>query len=507
MSNKKPTSIKRSKTLISSNIIFKKMNILEENSQNYSSKYYISLIISNLHPQNTKILKFDEKGEAKINQIMSLKNEEPKKKLIKLELYEKDGIYSDLLLKGEIVNENYLYDNASDDFVCYLFNSENEEKAVIHYDIEYDSVNKDDLYELNVKRIEKVNERKNLNENNIHHLFMLNLQYIKLISNDIHSLLNWNDKWRTLSYLFGITFIILFFKIFYILFLPLCLIFIHIKNKNNIEKFIVAKANANNQKNKEENNFVLFKFMYGFNKVIKIYENILKKIINGNQLVFEFYIRLGISLLVNFCVFYFRLFYKINFKILFLGMIWIYILRKNPSFYSFNNFIFNLLEERTLFLTTNTNYYKYKTNLINLITIMLPFYSLYRLYVEEDVDNSQLIENREERDNNIIKYEIYENERWWMFVGWNKNLISDESIVWYKKDKPKEYCDKSMIKLLDNDYKWESDWKIEINDNSDKYGWEYSKDFENEFQRYDRNQYVRRRKWVRYAIKKVMKNI
>ena len=58
-----------------------------------------------------------------------------------------------------------------------------------------------------------------------------------------------------------------------------------------------------------------------------------------------------------------------------------------------------------------------------------------------------------------------------------------------------------MVKLLDNNYKWETDWKIEINENSDKNGWEYSEDFENNFEKYSRHKYVRRRKWVRYAIK------
>ena len=499
--NKKKNQLKHSKTLISSNIIFKNIIVLDQNNKNYSSIYYLSLIINNLHPQNSKILQFNEKGEAKINQLMSLKNEEPKKTSIKLEFYEKDNIYSNLLLKGEIINENYLFDNGSDDFICYLYNNENEEKIVVHYDIEYDTVNTDDLYDINVKRIEKVNKKKNMNESNIHNLFLVNFQYIKLISNDIHSIINWDDKWRTLSYLFGLTFIIIFFKIFFILVFPLYLIFIHIKNKNNIEKFIIAKDNVDNPKNKKENNLIFFKAMHIFNKIIKIYENILKKIINGNQILIEFYIRISIALVAHFCCIYFRLFNYINLKILFLGITWLYILRKNPSFYSFNIFLFNLIEERTLSITANNNFYIYKTNLLNLITIMIPFYSFYRLYKEEIIDKSQFIEEKMAQNDRLVKYEIFENERWWMFVGWTKNLISDESILWHKVDKPKEYFDKNMIKLLDNNYKWESEWKIEINENSDKNGWEYSKDFNNEFERYNKYTYVRRRKWVRYAIK------
>ena len=495
-------SLKRSKTLISQNIFLKNINILEESNKNYSSNYYLSLIINNLHPQNSKPLKFNEKGEATINQLMSLKNEEPKKKYIKLEFYEKDKIYSNLLLKGEIINENYLNDDISNDFICYLYNNENEEKAAVHFDIDFDSVNLNNMYDMNVKRAEKVNKRKIQNENYIYDLFLSNFQYIKLISNDIHSLLNWDDKWKTLSYLFGITFIIIFFKNFFIFIFPLYLIFSHIKNKNNIEKFIIAKDNLDNSNDKKENEIILYKIMYAFNKVVEIYENITKKIIKGYKLTKEVYIRIGVAIFANFLFLYFKLYNLINLKTLLLCIIWLYVLRRNPSFYSFNIFLLNLIQERTLFIKTNINFHIYKTNLINFITIIIPFYSLYRIYYEENIDSSQFIENKNKNDKeNLIKYEIYENERWWMFVGWNKNLIFDESLIWYKKDKPKEYCDKNMIKLIDDKYIWESDWKIEIGEYSDENGWEYSKDFESEFGEYSKNKYVRRRKWVRYAIK------
>ena len=55
-----------------------------------------------------KLFKFNQNGEAKLSQILSLKNEEPKKKYIKLELYEKDKIYSNLIL---IMKYNMLMNN------------------------------------------------------------------------------------------------------------------------------------------------------------------------------------------------------------------------------------------------------------------------------------------------------------------------------------------------------------------------------------------------------------
>ena len=185
---------------------------------------------------------------------MSLDNGELKKKYIKIELYQKEKIYSNLVLKGEIFNENYLYDNSSKDFICYLHNNEGVEKAVIYYIINFTSSNNNDTndeYHENVKRIEKVNKRSQTNEININNLFLINLEYIKLISNEIDAVLNWKDKWKTLSYLFSVTFIILFFKIFYVFVFPLYLIYIHINNKNNIEKFIITKDSVDNSNNKK----------------------------------------------------------------------------------------------------------------------------------------------------------------------------------------------------------------------------------------------------------------
>ena len=101
--------------------------------------------------------------------------------------------------------------------------------------------------------------------------------------------------------------------------------------------------------------------------------------------------------------------------------------------------------------------------------------------------------------NKLIKIELYENERWWMVVGWNNNLIMNEIPKWHKAENKNVFCDKSNIKLPGKDYKWIDDWKIEINENTDKDGWEYSSDFHSKFSKENKGKYVRRRKWIRYA--------
>ena len=105
--------------------------------------------------------------------------------------------------------------------------------------------------------------------------------------------------------------------------------------------------------------------------------------------------------------------------------------------------------------------------------------------------------------NNLVKFELYENERWWVIAGWTKNLIGGRP-TWFKVDKPFDYCDKNKIFLPNdenNKYQWSADWKIEINKNTDDNGWEYADDFDSEFSKNDKFKYVRRRKWIRYANK------
>ena len=256
----------------------------------------------------------------------------------------------------------------------------------------------------------------------------------------------------------------------------------------------------------------------------------------GNKLFIEELYKSFIKLIIfNFIFFYLKLFSFLNFRFIFISCIWLYVLRKNPTFHSYENFIFSLITSKLNPRLNSNNVKKILNYISEIIEISIPFSKLNSFFKEEKIqkekyENSNLsksviidksdnklylneINKVPERNINLnfqrqspllpklIKYEIYENERWWMFVGWNKNLIFDESMIWYKKDKPKEYCDKNMIKLLDDKYIWESDWKIEISEYSDENGWEYSEDFKSEFGEYTRKKYVRRRKWVRYAIK------
>ncbi len=122
------------------------------------------------------------------------------------------------------------------------------------------------------------------------------------------------------------------------------------------------------------------------------------------------------------------------------------------------------------------------------------------------MDNQGILTNQSSIDNpflslDICKFEIYENERWWMIVGWAKNLVLNEAPLW-SDTTYQFYMDKTTVVIPSTNYTWETDWKIEFTVKSDDQGWEYGNDFKSEFTSDSFGKYVRRRKWVRVAKKK-----
>ena len=57
---------------------------------------------------------------------------------------------------------------------------------------------------------------------------------------------------------------------------------------------------------------------------------------------------------------------------------------------------------------------------------------------------------------------------------------------------------KESFTLPGNDWEWDGDWKLTINNSTDSEGWEYAADFKSNFKPESSSfAYVRRRKWSR----------
>lgn len=82
-------------------------------------------------------------------------------------------------------------------------------------------------------------------------------------------------------------------------------------------------------------------------------------------------------------------------------------------------------------------------------------------------------------------------------------LFPHERANWSDKDGKVKLPRDSILLPLDGDWKWQTEWIVEIDNNfHDKKGWSYANDFNGPFKR-SRGLFdlVRRRKWVRYAIR------
>ena len=483
---------------VCSGMIITKIGLINP-SNSFSSSYYLNILVSNLSPQKSKSIEFSKNGISTLNENFSLKNGETRISCIKLELLTKKNY---LVLKGDIYNENFIYDNSSNSYICYLLNNENKKVAYVNYTIKYSKKSKDNIYEKNIRRVENVYKRVSTVEYNTKRLFLLNMTYLKLIFKDINSIINWQNKWRTLSYLFVFSFIVLFFKIFYVFIFNLYLIYIHLSYKGNIEQFLITKNANNEQFDRVSNSQIFYKIMSIYNKIIEIYEKIMTKLIKGNRIKSHFYLLIAITTIANVIFFNGKLYRLLNFKYIIIIIVWYTVLKRNPCFYSFFHFISDIINERTLFITSNPKFFYYKNNLESIITLIIPFYTLYNLYIDEGVDRPVLLTTEAKKNPNDIKFELYENERWWMLVGWNKNLAFKESQQWCKVEKINEYCDKNMIDLPNKGnvkYQWNGDWKIETYPHCDELGWEYSVNFDKPFGMKTIGKYVRRRKWIRIA--------
>ena len=507
-------------------ITIKKIKILIPISSSQDEKYFLKLTTNDDAPQISKIFSFKNVSEVKLNQSFSLETIREKIiKEIKIELINQTEKISKY--KASILNQNFILDEESGDNIIYLSDKKGNEVIIIYYAIEYKAIDSFEFFDKSVKYNERDNKnylekskKKFVFDDNIKNEFIQNLLYIKIIIDYFNDLINWKNNVETLVVLISISFIILYFKVLYIYLLPLTIILFHIRKKNEIKNFL---ENKSSEENKNKCNLFYIKLQDNFNNVIEKYEFFVQKIFTGkNSNIIDLYKALILTVISNIFLFYFKLFYLIKWKWIFVLLIWIFFLSKNNyclNFYYIINEMFSPFLSKLNLNTKSKNFLKFFLNLF------FPLTSLYNSFSSDNSDTyislvkSQGLKSSTKNElrlsyksvkndiinpkNNLIKFELYENERWWVIAGWTKNLIGNRP-TWCKVDKPFEFCDKTKIFLPNdenNNYQWSADWKIEKNNNTDDNGWEYATDFDSEFNNKEKNKYVRRRKWVRYANK------
>ena len=508
------------------NITIKKVKCCIDNMAN---KYYIKLYSNNKNPQTSKIISFKKSKEIQLNQSFPLETFREKIiKEIKFEFYnEKDD---SILFSAVIINQNFILDESTGDYILNLYDNYGKESIIIYYSVEYKAIDSFETFDKSVKYNEITNKnylnktRKNISQDeNIKNEFIENLQYLEILVMYFMSILRWENIIETLLFLVIVTFIILYFKILYIYVLPLYVIIFYIKNKTKIRELLNSKKN---DMNKRKNELFFINIQVAYNNFIEFYEILIQKIITGKKsMIIECYKALIITVISNIILFYFNFCYIIKWKWIIIISIWALVLSYNSYCLKIYSSVIGTLSSFSNIGNDNKYINKLKNIFKNSINLLVPFYPLYKSFKEDNSEiYSSLVKSQGLKSSNanelrvsksinyhksnsggsnLIKFELYEIERWWVVVGWTKNLAENRPI-WCRVDKPFQFCDKNKVFLPNdenNKYQWSAEWKIEKNDNTDSSGWEYADDFDSKFSKEDKFKYVRRRKWVRYANK------
>ena len=457
-------------------------------------------------------------------------------------------------------------DNCAIIYFDFDFNINNSEIKLYENNEYLSKKNDSDLNSNNLNSNEGLNQ--NTFDIPVCKVFIQNLTYLKNILFFIEGIMRWKNKWQTLSYLFMFTLIVLNFQFFFVFILPLAFIFWHLMYKDKISIFLIQKnSKSTNQKDSDFlyiilNYYNIFFDLYesSINKitsgdnifVYEFYKSIIIMVL-FNFILFYLglinYINLNLVFILSvwlivlsfnpsFYSFEIFLISLINTKItplfkskeskeflsglntVFSFFIPFYyniteILKKEekekvPSIYVNDNKILNNSLSSTIIMDDPQKIINRNPSKRNSISYFSENNKIFHNSLTEKSRNFPTLEKKLSTDNlknsnqEMLKYEIVENERWWMLVGWKKSLIRNEVPLWCKVNDQKNFCDLNMVFLPNNNkeqYQWLGEWKIEKTNNTDDNGWEYSSDFHSKFTNKKEGNYVRRRKWVRFASK------
>ena len=115
----------------------------------FDKSYTITVIINESKPMQSKIVEFKGGSNCEISQSFEIDNSVVQIERIAFQMFEKNGIFSSPLYKGEIDAKNQIKDEFSNFLLCYLKNSNDEDVAVVYYNFEFCSENLFQQFERN----------------------------------------------------------------------------------------------------------------------------------------------------------------------------------------------------------------------------------------------------------------------------------------------------------------------------------------------------------------------
>ena len=347
--------------------------------------------------------------------------------------------------------------------------------------------------------------------------FVRNVDYIKVGINFVLDFLYWKDPYKTFSLLSIITIFILYTNFFILILSILLLILFHLSYRDTMEETFSFKYTSRDY----SSNFqVIMWIMELTNQSISSLENMFYQLQNNSKELFkEVYINLLKLLLWNIPLYFMITYFsnKIDTRYIQVFGLWFFFLMQYPPFKAFimilGKLVVSLIND---FINwrgkRNDSGLKNNEHLIRIAEIIIPFFNLGKEIYTKSAKNvlkqmndaPEIVIIQDKNDENklkqMLKYEIYEKQRW-RIMNWSDDLKKEDGANWVKKGNNKNiFIDKNKLELPGNEYEWKNDWEIEISINTDKEGWEYAKNFDdNIWQNNDKNCSVRRRKWIKYA--------
>ena len=348
--------------------------------------------------------------------------------------------------------------------------------------------------------------------------FVKNVDYIKSVLNTIVDFILWKDPYKTFSILSFLTIFLLYTNFFILILSVLLLILFHLSYRDSMEETFSYRNCSHNY----SSNFqVIMWIMEITNNSFVSLENFVYQLQNNSKELFkEVYINLLKLLLWNIPLFFIINYCGSMINITYIQIIglWTVVLLQYPPFKAFLMILIKLIIS---IIKDFGNFRKEKNNNNNLISneklvkiaeIFIPFFKLGKEIYTKSAEAvmkkmneaPEIVILPDKNDDNklkqMLKYEIYEKERW-KIVTWSDDLKEEDGATWVKKGNNKNiFFDKNKLELPGKEYEWKNKWEIEISANTDKEGWEYAKSFDDDvWKKSDKNCSVRRRKWIKYA--------
>ena len=346
--------------------------------------------------------------------------------------------------------------------------------------------------------------------------FVRKTDYIKAILNVVLDFIFWKNPYKTFSILSILTFIILYTNFFIFFISILLMILFHLSYRDTMEENFSYR---NCQPDFTSNMQIILWIMEITNNSFLGWENLCAQLQNNSTELFkEVYLNLLKLLLWNIPLYFIVSYMEnlINFTYVKIIGLWTFVLMQYPPFKAFVITLFKLISSifKNFVKIGKKEGEKSKKNekLIKIAEILIPFYKFGKeIYSKSAKDvlkrmntKPEIILFQDKNDENkfkqMLKYEIYEKERW-KILKWSKSLDENDGAPWVKKGNNKNiFFDKNKLELPGSEYEWKSEWTVEKSTNTDNNGWQYAKSFDDlDWKNNDINSAVRRRIWVKYA--------